>query len=750
MNRLFVERQRDDLLVLYFSGHGVVDDFGNFYFTTAHTELAFLDATAIPASFVLGLLEQRGKNRSERQVLILDCCNSGAFAKGMSAKGPAVNLQAQLGGRGRAVLTSSSATEYSFEQKEASLSVYTQYVVEGLRTGIADQNGDGMISVDELHEFARAKVQDVAPAMQPKIYAAEQGYKIVVAKAPVGDPKLEYRKEVEKLADQRQGKFSAPILMALEIKQQQLGLASEVAVLIRQEVLRPYEEFAAKIQKYHQVLQQELQPGNQLSSEAWKDLQYLQKTLGLTDENIQPLVEQVRISSVQTVPPRTTKSWVANSTETSNQSSRVATSARARTQAEIQKKIHSMSKWLIFVASFGLSLGGFWVIGQNSQSRPGASPPINVPNPVNTASTAEDLVEKGLEKYEKKNYKGAIDDYDQAIKLKPDYSAAYNNRGIARRDLGDNKAAITDFDQAIQTNRNWRKGGLWTAYNNRGIARRDLGDNKAAIDDFDQAIKLKPDLAEAYNSRGDARSALGDNKAAIDDYDQAIRLKPDYTDAYFNRGTVRSALGDKKAAINDYDQAIKLKPDYTDAYFNRGNALRDLGDNKAAIDDYDQAIKLKPDYAKAYNNRGIARSDLGDNKAAITDYDQVIKLKPDFAEAYINRGIARSDLGDNKAAIDDYDQAIKLKPDFATAYSGRGIARSDLGDKKAAIDDYDQAIKLKPDYALAYYNRGIARNALGDKQSAILDYQKAAELYKTQNKTQDYQDALNRIKKLQQ
>ena len=74
----------------------------------------------------------------------------------------------------------------------------------------------------------------------------------------------------------------------------------------------------------------------------------------------------------------------------------------------------------------------------------------------------------------------------------------------------------------------------------------------------------------------------------------------------------------------------------------------------------------------------------------------------------------------------------------------------DLGDNKAAIDDYDQAIKLKPDYALAYYNRGIARNALGDKQSAILDYQKAAELYKTQNKTQDYQDALNRIKKLQQ
>jgi branched-chain amino acid transport system substrate-binding protein len=60
--------------------------------------------------------------------------------------------------------------------------------VEGLRTGIADRDEDGWISIDELHEFAQEKVREVAPAMQPKIYAVEQGYKIRFAKAPVGDP----------------------------------------------------------------------------------------------------------------------------------------------------------------------------------------------------------------------------------------------------------------------------------------------------------------------------------------------------------------------------------------------------------------------------------------------------------------------------------------------------------------------------------------------------------------------------------
>jgi uncharacterized caspase-like protein len=208
LERLFTGRKPDDLVMVYFSGHGVVDDFGAFHLTSTRTEKNLLNSTAISASFVHGLMEE---SRSKRQVLILDCCFSGAFAKGMTAKGGSINLQAQLGGRGRAVLTSSSATEYSFEQKDATLSVYTHYVVEGLQTGIADLDRDGVISVDELHEFVQMKVQEVAPAMQPKIYAVEEGYKILLAKAPVGDPRLEYRNEVEILAKQRNGKLS-PIL----------------------------------------------------------------------------------------------------------------------------------------------------------------------------------------------------------------------------------------------------------------------------------------------------------------------------------------------------------------------------------------------------------------------------------------------------------------------------------------------------------------------------------------------------------
>ena len=430
LERLFSERKPDDLLVLYFSGHGVVDDGGRFHLTTAQTDQGLLNSTAIAGSFIHGLMES---SRSKSQVVILDCCFSGAFAKGMMAKGDAVNFQAQLGGKGRAVLTSSSATEYSFEQKEADLSVYTQYVVEGLRTGIADKGGDGWISVDELHEFARAKVREASPAMEPKIFAVEEGYKIILAKAPMGNPELKYRKEVEQLAVERQGKLPATILVALKEKQRQWGLDSALALTIRQEVLRPYEEFTAKLQQYQQALQDNLQSGNKLSMEAWEDLKYFQQTLGLTDENIQGFVKNLKITKTRPAKPPVVPT--VNSSQSLELRKFLGFFRAQPKKVSIAKKNDSKKKqktkwWLLVV--------------------------VLVPAVF-------------LYKFSS----------DQAIKPKPDDAAAYFNRGNERSKLGDNKGGITDYNQAIQI-----KPDYADAFYNRGLARFSLDDNKGRAISF--------------------------------------------------------------------------------------------------------------------------------------------------------------------------------------------------------------------------------------------------------------------------
>ena len=301
-------------------------------------------------------------------------------------------------------------------------------------------------------------------------------------------------------------------------------------------------------------------------------------------------------------------------------------------------------------------------------------------------------------------------------------ASAWFSVGYLLRDE-DPEKSISFYDRAIRLNPDYSE-----VYNNRGIVKASLGRYEDAVADFGEAIRLKPEHIRAYNNRGNARAVLGRHKDAIADFDEAIRLKSDYTEAYYNRGIAKAALGQYKDAIADCDETIRLNPDLDVAYNNRGIAKAALGQYEDAIIDYDQAIHLNLDYAGAYNNRGAAKAALGRHEDAIADFDEAVRLKPDYTEAYRNRGNTKVELGRYTEAIADYDETIRLSPDYAKAYINRGNTKGMLGRHDEAITDFDEAIRLKPDYTEAYTGRGVAKVVLGRRDEAREDFKIAHEL----------------------
>jgi len=184
----FADRNPDDVLLLHFSCHGLKDQRGRLYLAAADTELNALAATGLPASFVS---EQMSESASRSVLLILDCCYSGAFVRGAPVRADrTVHVADEFrgGGTGRTVLTASSATEYSFEggqitSHEVRPSVFTEALVSGLRTGAADLDHDGDISVDELFEYASRRVRESQASQVPRKWTFDVTSALVVARS---------------------------------------------------------------------------------------------------------------------------------------------------------------------------------------------------------------------------------------------------------------------------------------------------------------------------------------------------------------------------------------------------------------------------------------------------------------------------------------------------------------------------------------------------------------------------------------
>lgn len=354
------------------------------------------------------------------------------------------------------------------------------------------------------------------------------------------------------------------------------------------------------------------------------------------------------------------------------------------------------------------------------------------------------LYQEGVNKYESGNYEGAVEDFNQAIKLDPQNALAYNRRGDAYYRLGDYEQAQADSSQAIVLNPQDAN-----AYFDRGFAFSALGKYKEAIADYTQAIKLNSKNAYAYYGRGLARVQLKDNKGAIEDFSKAIALKPQYTEAYLQRGIFRRRLKQRLEAIQDFDKVIKINPSDAKAYYQRGLTQSINKQKNEAIKDYTDAININPKYIEAYLNRGDIYSDLGNNVEATEDYNTILQIDPKFIAAYIHRGIHRFSFGDYKGAIEDYTAALKLDTNNVAAYNNRGNAYLELGNKKAANQDYSRAIAINANNALAYYNRGVIRTKQKNKLGAIADFKKAAKLFQQQGEQDSYQDARREIAILQ-
>ena len=179
---------------------------------------------------------------------------------------------------------------------------------------------------------------------------------------------------------------------------------------------------------------------------------------------------------------------------------------------------------------------------------------------VNLRPSAESFFNIGLANYYLKQYREAVENYRQAIRLDP-YNAAdaYYALGLVYRDWGRPDDEIQAYKQAIRL-----RSDYTSAYERLGSRYLKSKKYAEAIEVFKQLTALKPGDANAPNSMGEAYLELGRFAEAVEAFRQAIRLKPDFGRAYYNLGRSHLAMGNRDAAVEQYNILQNLDQDWAE------------------------------------------------------------------------------------------------------------------------------------------------------------------------------------------
>ncbi len=183
INSFFLGKLPDDLLLFYYSGHGLMDSRGRLFLATKNTNIELIRSTALPASFIV---DEMDESRSKRQIWIVDCCYSGSAIQGAkSGVGAKVSTGIFEGnGYGRVILSATDSLQLAWEGDQVfgniSESLFTHYLIEGIKTGEANPFKE-WISVDDLYDYIYRKI---VPYQNPLKSLLKQEGEIIIARNP--------------------------------------------------------------------------------------------------------------------------------------------------------------------------------------------------------------------------------------------------------------------------------------------------------------------------------------------------------------------------------------------------------------------------------------------------------------------------------------------------------------------------------------------------------------------------------------
>jgi tetratricopeptide (TPR) repeat protein len=224
--------------------------------------------------------------------------------------------------------------------------------------------------------------------------------------------------------------------------------------------------------------------------------------------------------------------------------------------------------------------------------------------------------------------------------------------------LGDFPTALDAFDRALDL-----APDFYPAWYQRGNVLYALGDPLAAIASLDQALDFAPEFAPAWRDRGALLVVVGRDQAALRSFDRALELTPGDRALWYLRGNVLGQnLRRYDQALASYDRALALGDRFAPAWIGRGKALYELGHWPEALSALDRAVDLAPEVATGWILRGSVLAAMQRLPGAIASFERASILTPEDPELWYTLALVYAEAGQGDRAIAAATELVRHRP----------------------------------------------------------------------------------------
>ncbi len=327
--------------------------------------------------------------------------------------------------------------------------------------------------------------------------------------------------------------------------------------------------------------------------------------------------------------------------------------------------------------------------------------------------------------YLTKNFDGAIEDLEAALKLQPNEVTFLLAAGDVYREKNMDREAVTAYEKAAPFAPNNADLHYFIAFCYARLGEF-VPQGVAALKAIQKNTRY---LGESWYLVGNSFQRERKYEEAAEAYEKTVSAKPEIVDAF-------NSLSQVYQILNRYDDAILTAKRGLETHPNDGNLYTNLSwfysltdRHMDAIAAAKKAVSFLPNQSMGYTNLCRAYNDVKAYEQAIQACNGALKINPDDGETNYYIARAYDFLKQEKTATPYYTKAVKglidftkNNPDYADGFYLLGNAYLAVEQKNNAISAYKQCLQLSPKFVKAIYNLGYTYFINGDKASARIQY----------------------------